>query len=485
MSLLDRQRIPLVMIQGAAEDNFEFEEAIGILETFSLINTYPYIKVCDQVAVEALCSCTAALGDTVQVFYDMHRLVQNATREWLQRPENNRSPIADKALLSIARVHIRKEKRSAEKEISTTREFFDQAPEDPVLTEVLIQAHIRLAAVLIDQGNYAEAQSLLEDAIKPTQNVHEQEHPLVWCSLELLGVIKGLREKYDEARKLLAHVISQRKELYGEMHFATLIARGYYFVAFDTGGKSSRGRARGEVTGLLLQRKYTEAETSLKRLIELPPESGPRTKYSHVAAIIDESTSRELLRICLDAQGKTDEERVYRYSPPPSSSIEDQFEDARVLHQKSRDLCEKGNFDGAEATAREELKLRMQYAGLDDVHTQTCLCLLARSLFMQKCYDDAQTLNWQVLAYRERVHGSQDPRTQNALGAMAARHRHQGAQEEAEECYRRQLCWVENTVGKLDVSTFRSRSDLASVLCDQRKHSEAEELDRLESAGGS
>ncbi|KAL9600032.1 MAG: hypothetical protein Q9179_003359 [Wetmoreana sp. 5 TL-2023] len=698
MSLFDRQRIPLVMIQDSAEDNFEFEEAIGILEAFSLINTYSCSEGCDQLAVEALCECTAALGHTVPVLCDIHRLVQNATRELLERPENNRSSIADKALLSVSRVfpsgfygtwplcrllyphatavlqyyfhdtsltegpyltqkiyelrgfalspeqygrlcnhrplvaecqkacssasretdresllhcssllhnlakYCRQQgdlKQSEEyilaaltircdllecgsreifetqeshlttivllqghgdtrelhrkiinkitkqlepdnrrtlvalnqldyglralgayeegekqrrQELSAKRELFNQAPKDLVLAESLIDARSRLAQVLIDQGNYAEAQKLLEDAIKLSQNVHGQEHPLVWYNLELLAIIKGLGESYDEAHNLLAHVISQRKELYGEMHFSTLIARGYYLSLLTQEGYYPEAELEAKSLGkdelftrrhesnatvcnqgisLLLQRKYAEAETSFKRLIELCPEPGPYTKYSHVAAIIDESTSQELLRICLDAQGKTDEARSYRYSPPPSPISEDQFEDARKLHQKSRDLCENGNFDGAEATAREELTLRMQYAGLDDVHTQTCLYLLARCLYMQKRYNDSQSLFRQVLVYSERVHGWQDPRTQDALSAMAATNRKQGRLEEAEECYRRQLCWVENTAGKLDVSTFKARSDLALILCDQRKHSEAEELDRLNlaiqfgSAGGS
>jgi hypothetical protein len=60
MSFLDRQAIPIDLLQYEDEDTFDFDEAAGVLQAFSLIQS----------------------DDAGQTF-DMHRLVQLATRWWL------------------------------------------------------------------------------------------------------------------------------------------------------------------------------------------------------------------------------------------------------------------------------------------------------------------------------------------------------------------------------------------------------------------
>lgn len=104
MSLLDRQQIPLALVQDTGEDILDFVEAIGVLDAFSLVHLYSYVQVCDKKVVDALSNYRKDLLKTSSQFCDMHRLVQASTREWLSRPENDRVYVATKTLVSVSTV---------------------------------------------------------------------------------------------------------------------------------------------------------------------------------------------------------------------------------------------------------------------------------------------------------------------------------------------------------------------------------------------
>ncbi len=79
MSLLDRQQIPLALVQDTGENIFDFEEAVRVLEAVSLIHLYSYIEVCDQKVIDLLLDHRPDLSSMSPVFCDMHRLVQAST----------------------------------------------------------------------------------------------------------------------------------------------------------------------------------------------------------------------------------------------------------------------------------------------------------------------------------------------------------------------------------------------------------------------
>ena len=102
MSLLDRQEIPLAVLQDPAEDSFDFEEAVGLLEAFSLITVYPSFEVCDQAVIDSLYYEIPNLNNPCPNFCDMHRLVQTSTREWVIQLEENRSATITQAITAVA-----------------------------------------------------------------------------------------------------------------------------------------------------------------------------------------------------------------------------------------------------------------------------------------------------------------------------------------------------------------------------------------------
>lgn len=101
MSYLDRELIPMVIMQEPDEDSFDFEEAIATLEAFSLITTYESSEVCDQAEIDWLYNKGPAIENPVSTFCDMHRLVQSSTRDWLDRLQYDNVCTASKALTAV------------------------------------------------------------------------------------------------------------------------------------------------------------------------------------------------------------------------------------------------------------------------------------------------------------------------------------------------------------------------------------------------
>ena len=79
MSFLDRQGIPDSLLLQDSEDLFDFDDAIALLDSFSLITRN-------------------STGDCSS----MHRLVQMAMRAWLQEYEDSAEVVAEKALYLLA-----------------------------------------------------------------------------------------------------------------------------------------------------------------------------------------------------------------------------------------------------------------------------------------------------------------------------------------------------------------------------------------------
>ncbi|KAI4244630.1 MAG: hypothetical protein LQ352_006744 [Teloschistes flavicans] len=649
ISLIDRQQIPLGLLQDRNENMFDFEDAVGLLEAFSLVSTYSYAEVCDQKVMDSLYDHRIDVNELSLNFCDMHRLVQRSSRDWLGKAGDyglytaaktlrlcsnvfpsgffetwplcrilyphakavlryyhdatfSNGPMNDDSITSCQSLLLHKlstysrqqgnllesEQRASQamalretiqgtqsreylesmesfaltismlgrgeeacemqqrvfegtlallgpnhrrtlearnqlghslralgdyaaaeehhrEELSAKRVLLDQDPGDPDLIDDLVIAINNVANIMRDQGEYDEAYTLLQEGlVRSAGGKLGEEHPFYWLTKESLAIVSGIMDKRDQAHELFAQVLAWRIKVYGESHHSTLITRGQYVSLLSQEGDYAKAEEEGKLLlkyevltfgserhstlhnhGIHLhqQKKYREAELNYKRLLKLQQESfGTWTRssarMSKAKRETSEESTRDLIRMALEAQGKMEEAKVYEATPLLSPTDNDPS-DARELHQKSLDLFAEGNFEAAEAIARQELDLRTKSAGLDDDRTQACLFQIARAIHEQNPLSDSQTLARQVLAYRKRVHGWRSSGTHDILAFLAATVRDQGKFEEAEEHYRQLVLWVDNTFGKLDVRTYEARWGLANVLSRQHRYPESEELYRV------
>lgn len=177
------------------------------------------------------------------------------------------------------------------------------------------------------------------------------------------------------------------------------------------------------------QKKYGEAENIYKHLLHLQEqasETKPSVKARIRLPVADAAASRYMIAKCLEAQGKTEEVKEYQRSWPPPSTTENDVEEAKILHERSFNMYNEGQYKAAEATARKELRIRMEHSGLENDRTQTCLFQIARTLYEQNLYAQSQSLARQVLAYRKRVFGWKTSDTLESLRFLAQLTRGQG-----------------------------------------------------------
>jgi len=569
MSLLDRQQIPLALIQDTGEDILDFEEATGVLEAFSLIFLYSYVEVCDQEVIDSLLDHKPDLSNMSLVFCDMHRLVQASTREWLSRPENDKVHVATKTLVSVSRVfpsanyedlplcrilrphadavlaydldplkirlgrdyqkistwnmqhraslllflsrYLRQQGdlalsedraslsleirrrlfgpdecdqtlesmeslastiallgRRAEalemyrkilggrerlsgpnhsntleslsqigyilqaqdeyskaevlfrRELIGSRMLHEQDPLDSYLEDGVVIALNNVANVQNNQGECEEAQTLLQEALERSQNINGRVHPRTWETMASLAATNGQLAKFEEAHALFAEVLTGRRKVFGETHHATLTTRRQYITLLVQEGNYAQAEVEQRslledeirVSGvgkhstmhnlsiyLRRQKKYGEAENILKRLLKLQEEASD----TELSSIANAAASRDMIAKCLEAQGKTVEAKKYQRSWPPPSTTENDVQEAKILHERSLNMYNDGQYKASEVTARKELEIRMEHSGLDNDRTQTCLFQIARALHKQNLYSESQSLARQVLAYRKRV----------------------------------------------------------------------------------
>ncbi|KAI4221404.1 MAG: hypothetical protein L6R40_008636 [Gallowayella cf. fulva] len=204
MSFFDRQGIPEELITSRYEENnniMNFEEDIKVLRNYSLV----------------------ALGIENDMF-EMHRLVQFATRKWLeQRQEMERWKETYIAIMADAfppgRYENWKRCRMLFPHAVLVLEY--QPIKKSFLrpwTAVLSNA----AWYAAEQGRYDEAEQMDRRALDGREKVLGKEHPDTLTSVSNLALVLRDQGKYDEAEQMNRRALDGSEKVLGKEHPDTL-----------------------------------------------------------------------------------------------------------------------------------------------------------------------------------------------------------------------------------------------------------------------
>lgn len=401
------------------------------------------------------------------------------------------------------------------RELAGKRHLYAENPTDEYLESELIIAIDNLAAVLKDQAEYEDAMELLSEALERSERLYGTNHLNCWNTMESLAICYGELERYDEAHKLFSTVLAGRRKLFGPLHPSTLITRGQYKTLFRAEGRYEEAEEMAsalcedklQVYGAktdhyinslhnlcflqYLQKKYVECESSLRRLLEIQIELSQgdskftKPKYHYGGIKPDIKISREMIRRCLEGQGRTAEALAFEmdHKLEPPSRVNSELSDTEAtevarLRRKGREQFDNEHYQAAEETFKQELDLRLNEAGLDDDETQATRHDIARSIHEQRRYAEAQELAQDILAWRKRVQGWRNGRTHDILRFIAAATRDEGRLEESEKLWRQLILWQEYSWGKNNVQTYEAHWGLANVMSKQGKVEAAEQCYR-------
>ena len=488
MSFMDQQAIPFSLLIADEEDPFDFDEAMGLLEAFSLVTL-----------------------DTHRYACNVHRLVTVAVQAWLSEYENKHGTIAAQVL-----------KRLSDRfpngyfdTWSTCRIYFPHAEEVLRSCSALIQAEslhakayllLNLSTFLRTQGRYEASELRAMESMQIFERLYGSEHPdTLSASASYAHTIHKLG-RYQHATILQRQVLKFREKVLGIRHRATLESLnalgsvlkslGQYREAEEIHRRELAGKqevlneqpddigmqadvliAMNNVADVLSnQRKFVEAEQLHREaLFKAELVLGPL----HPDVFI----TRGQLAGTLRDQGRLDEaEQMYNaLLKDRLELLGDRHPDTLItLSNIATVAARQGNYQKAEGTYREVLRIEQETLGTDHPSTVNVMHNLACSAFDRKDYGQAANELKTVLELQKKLIGPTHPHTMQTRRNLAVALREGGDPEQGNKLDNETLKLCDLLDENKESEQLQTLESLANGLRGQERYGEAELIRRQE-----
>ncbi|KAH7096020.1 hypothetical protein FB567DRAFT_430684 [Paraphoma chrysanthemicola] len=413
MSFFDRQGIPEALLQrlrdhdnderdSDAEDDAsqssaseeEFEHDVVTLRNFHFISV-----------------------DPTGTSFEMHALVQLATRKWLAasgKLEHWKGrfisnlcavfPGGDFENWAVCQTLFAHAKSAAE-----------QQPEEESSQTELATLLYRAAWYATEKGNIADAITLAKKSMRLQMKVLGEEHEDTLWSMAMVGKAYRLGGCWDDAEKLDLQVLGSSKKKLGQKHSSTLTLMSMANLAMTYNG----------------QGRWDEAEELEVQVME---------------------TRKQKLGV------------DHPYTLTSMNNLASTYSD-------------QGRWANAEELEVQVLEARKKKLGVDDPDTLTSMNNLATTYMSQGRWDDAEELQVQVIETLKEKLGADHPQTLISINNLATTYWNQGRWDDAEELEVQALETRKKKFGADHPDTLINMNNLASVYWDQGRWDEAEELE--------
>jgi Tfp pilus assembly protein PilF len=313
-----------------------------------------------------------------------------------------------------------------------------------------------LAVDLTNQGEYDQAELLLQRALAAREKLLGPEHLDVAGTLGYFAHLRLLQGRYADAESLLRRAHAVMEKLLGADH--------------------SDSAANLSNLGSVLYRlgRCDEAEPLLRRsLATMERALGP--EHLKVAVTLDtlasvlHAKSKYLEAEALYRRALAIAEKALGPEHPTVATFQSNFADL---------LIDEGKCAEGETLARRSLAIREKALGLQHHYLAYSLNLLARLCSGRGEHTEADALFRRALAIEERVLGPQHPQVAKSLGFLARSLGIQDKYAEAEPLLRRSLAIQEKALEPEHPDLAYGLNLLAWVLLKQGKNAEVEQLAR-------
>ena len=388
MAVLDRQGIPKTLLQSKTDSGVDVIMALGTLQAFSLITAE------DEGAV-----------------YQLHRLVQLATRKWLEL-QGTKEKWQEQALLVLA-----DQFPNGNFETWKTCESFWPHAQTVIQYKDIIERCSEQYSCLIrniawfdmTQGRYEIACKGSTAAFELQEKLFGLEHPETLTSMNNLALTYGDQGRWDEAEKLQVQVMETRLRVLKEDHPDTLISMNNLATTY------------------MNQKRWDEAEKLNVQVME--------TRLR----VIKEDHPNTLISMNNLASTYWNQER----------------------------------WDEAEKLEVRVMKTSIRVLKEDHPDTLISMANLASTYKDQGRWDEAEKLNVQVMETRIRVLKEDHPDTLISMNNLASTYKDQGRWDEAEKLQMRVMETRIRVLKEDHPSTLISMNNLAWTYYSQERHNEA------------
>ena len=344
-----------------------------------------------------------------------------------------------------------------------------------------------IADVLIDQGQYREAATVLQGALEARASAFGPENPDTLRSRNRLAYALWRQGRFRDAEAEFRKLIAVEERLLGAQHPETLASENGLANALDDEGKHADAESehrrvlelRSKVLGpespetlksrnnlalaLNREQKYTEAEKQFRELITVEERVlGPE----HPETL----RSRRNLLVTVGNQGRHAEaeigfrdllavqERMLGPEHPDTLGVRNNI--GHAVAQQSR-------FADAEAQFRDVIRIEAKVLGPEHPATLSSRMALARVLNEQQKHAEAEAQCREVIALEENVLGPDHPTTISSWYAFAYQLARQNKTEEAMQFAQKAATAAERSLGQ-DHADTRKYAQLVQELDSQR-----------------
>lgn len=488
MSFMDQQGIPFSLLIVDEEDTFAFEEAIGLLEAFSLVTL-----------------------DTNRYSCNVHRLVTVAVQAWLSEYENKREMTAAQVLGLVSD----RFPNGYFESWPTCRIYFPHAEEVLRSSAAVIRAGslhakasllLNLSIFLRTQGRYEVSELRARESMQVFERLYGSEHPDTLSAIASYAQTLHKIGRYQEAALLQRQILNSREKVLGISHRATLESLnalgsdlktlGQYREAEDIhrreliekqkvlkeqpediGMQADVLIAMNNVADVLTnQRKFAEAE-------HLHREALSKAELVLGRLHPDVFVTRGQLAGTVRDQGRLDEaEQMYNaLLRDRLELLGDHHPDTLItLSNLATVFARQGNQQKAEGLYREVLRIEQETLGVEHPSTIITMHNLACSAFDRKDYRQAATEFKTVLELQKKAVGPSHPRTMQTRRNFAVALRNCGDHEQGNKLDNETLELCSLLDENKELERILTLENLAKGLRDQENYSEAESIRRQE-----
>ena len=413
MSFFNRQGIPEFMMRyytdgdregqddsssTRSEEGTDFEEDVAVLRAFSLVDT---TKREDE--------------------FEMHGLVQLATRLWL-RSTNTERKWCQAFIQAMSQEFPIGEYENWPKCQTLFSHALPLVEEQSLVDEKTEEWALLLNNVgwyASQRGLFAQAKRVVSKALEIRKEVLGGDAPGTLHSLGLLASILSDSGKYAEAESINRETLAARKKVLGKEHRGTLTAMNNLAFVLDR------------------QAKYEEAESILRETLAAHKKV---LGEGHPGTLVTMSNLGEVQR-------------------------------------------NRGKYEEAESIHRETLAARKKVLGEEHPDTLVTMNNLGVVLGTLGKYEEAESIYRQTLATNERVLGKEHPNTLAAMSSLGVMLHTRGKYKESELLHREAVALYDKVLGKDHPDTLTSVYSLAYHLQGQHRYDESNALYERACAG--
>jgi tetratricopeptide (TPR) repeat protein len=310
-----------------------------------------------------------------------------------------------------------------------------------------------VASTMAAQGNYAEAEALLNQSLEYSRRYLGADHDTTVKASYQLGQIRIDTGRFQEAESTTKKVAEAYRRLYGPEDAGTMESSAMLARCYWGQGKLDEAEALLAPLADVARRKYGPDDPETLRILNfLGQLYSDQGKFEPAEAVLKEA---------IDGQRKT-------RGPEHPSTLASMIGLANVY-------ADEGRYPEAEALHLQLLDIKRRRLGAENRQTLNSVSYLVSLYQRQGKFGDSLPYAEQALAGKRHTTGSDSSVTMDAAADLAFTYVSLGKYSEAEPLARETYDWDRKKRADVWVR-FRSESLLGSSLAGQKRFAEAEPM---------